>query len=54
MNKHNLFLILLCFAYCILSGQSTWEVVAKDIRPENYYGVTLANGMIGIISSLIR
>ena len=30
---------------------SPWHVVAKDIDPANYYGVTLANGMIGLISS---
>ena len=32
-------------------SQSTWEVVADHIDPSNYYGVTVANGMIGIVSS---
>lgn len=34
-----------------LSAQSTWEVVADDIDPNLYYGVTVANGMVGIVSS---
>lgn len=32
-------------------AQSPWEVVAEDIDPAAYYGVTVANGMIGIVSS---
>jgi trehalose/maltose hydrolase-like predicted phosphorylase len=49
-------LILLFVAItCSLSAQdlskSTWHVQAKDIDPSNYFGVTVANGMIGIVSS---
>ena len=33
------------------TAQSTWEVVANDIDPKEYYGVTVANGMVGIVSS---
>ncbi len=32
-------------------AQSSWEVEASDIDPNNYYGVTVANGVIGIVSS---
>jgi protein-glucosylgalactosylhydroxylysine glucosidase len=33
-------------------GQSDeWHIEAKNIDPSKYYGVTVANGMIGIISS---
>lgn len=32
-------------------AQSSWEVVAGKIDPNDYYGVTVANGMIGIVSS---
>ena len=32
-------------------AQSEWEVAAKDIDPNNYFGVTVANGQIGIVSS---
>lgn len=28
-----------------------WQIVADRIDPKNYYGVTLANGMIGLVSS---
>src|SRR5678816_1490223 len=28
-----------------------WKVKADKIDPSNYYGVTVANGMIGIVSS---
>ncbi|UII30794.1 glycoside hydrolase family 65 protein [Fulvivirga ulvae] len=31
--------------------KSPWHIVAKDIDPNNYYGVTIANGMVGIVSS---
>ena len=31
--------------------KSPWHIVAKDINPDNYYGVTVANGMVGIVSS---
>lgn len=32
-------------------GQSAWTVTADDIDPSNYYGVTSANGIVGIVSS---
>lgn len=28
-----------------------WKITADNIDPKNYYGVTVANGMIGIVSS---
>ncbi|MEP6615365.1 MAG: glycoside hydrolase family 65 protein [Ginsengibacter sp.] len=28
-----------------------WKIVASKIDPSNYYGITVANGMIGIVSS---
>ena len=28
-----------------------WKITAKDIDPAKYYGITVANGMIGIVSS---
>lgn len=30
---------------------SPWHVVAGDINPARYYGVTVANGMVGLVSS---
>jgi protein-glucosylgalactosylhydroxylysine glucosidase len=32
-------------------AQDSWKVVAQNIDPKNYYGVTLANGVVGIVSS---
>ncbi|HKK46752.1 MAG TPA: hypothetical protein VJ964_14595 [Balneolaceae bacterium] len=32
-------------------SQSGWNVRADSIDPANYYGVTVANGMIGLVSS---
>lgn len=32
-------------------SDSPWHVVAQDIDPANYFGVTVANGMVGIVSS---
>ncbi len=32
-------------------SQSSWHIQAKNIDPSNYYGITVANGMIGLISS---
>lgn len=32
-------------------SSSPWLVQAKNINPSNYFGVTVANGMIGIVSS---
>ncbi|MFA0961023.1 glycoside hydrolase family 65 protein [Roseivirga sp. BDSF3-8] len=31
--------------------KSPWHIVAKDIDPNNYYGITVANGMVGLVSS---
>ncbi len=46
-------LIILSFIFFISFGQKmdTWKIVADKIDPEDYYGVTVANGVIGIVSS---
>ncbi|OEK02613.1 glycosyl hydrolase family 65 [Roseivirga sp. 4D4] len=31
--------------------QSPWHIPAKDIDPNNYFGITVGNGMVGIVSS---
>jgi trehalose/maltose hydrolase-like predicted phosphorylase len=50
--------IITLFAFLLLSsllsaqpGDNNWLIPAKNIDPANYYGVTTANGMIGMISS---
>jgi trehalose/maltose hydrolase-like predicted phosphorylase len=47
-------LLLLCFAFSIsylAFPQDPWKITATQIDPSNYYGITTANGMIGIVSS---
>jgi protein-glucosylgalactosylhydroxylysine glucosidase len=52
MRKKASFFYFLLFTFSI-SGQSfdPWKITAAKIDPSNYYGVTVANGMIGIVSS---
>jgi trehalose/maltose hydrolase-like predicted phosphorylase len=49
----NVLLLFSLFASLILRGQQTdpWHITAKQIDPTRYFGVTVANGMIGIVSS---
>lgn len=51
--KPNIFFLF--FIYIIISirsnAQNPWIIKADKIDPSNYYGVTVANGMIGIVSS---
>lgn len=35
--------------FCQVSD--SWKIEAKKIDPNNYYGVTVANGMVGLVSS---
>ena len=44
-----LFSILLFTVYSF--AQDPWKIEADKIDPSNYYGITVANGMIGIVSS---
>ncbi len=37
--------------FCTVSAQSPWVIKADKIDPNGYYGITVANGMIGIVSS---
>lgn len=34
-----------------LQAQDPWKISANQIDPANYYGITVANGMIGIVSA---
>lgn len=54
MNINKIITLLFAFIVYVNSwGQnnSTWEIKAEKIDPNNYYGITVANGMIGIVSS---
>jgi trehalose/maltose hydrolase-like predicted phosphorylase len=47
--------LLFIFGFAMLVknslAQDPWKVKAAQIDPGNYYGITVANGMIGIVSS---
>lgn len=34
-----------------ITAQDPWTITASKIDPANYYGITVANGMIGVVSS---
>ncbi len=44
-----LFISLIISFFCL--SQDPWKITAAKIDPSNYYGITVANGMIGIVSS---
>jgi trehalose/maltose hydrolase-like predicted phosphorylase len=46
-----LLLLFLLLPTTFLLAQDPWKIEATSINPANYYGVTVANGMIGIVSS---
>ncbi|MEL6989897.1 MAG: glycoside hydrolase family 65 protein, partial [Bacteroidota bacterium] len=48
------FLLLLSVTFYSLFSQnanSPWHITADNIDPNNYYGITVANGMVGMVSS---
>jgi protein-glucosylgalactosylhydroxylysine glucosidase len=42
------FVLLICYTSF---SQDPWKITADKIDPSSYYGITVANGMIGIVSS---
>src|SRR5215218_4947212 len=44
-------LLVVTFSKAHTQTISPWKIKADKIDPSNYYGVTVANGMIGIVSS---
>src|SRR5437764_15015946 len=52
MLKKILTVVLIVIStYCYSQSVDPWKIIANSINPTNYYGVTVANGMIGIVSS---
>ena len=51
MKKIFLFLAVLFIFSKTFSQNDGWHIVADKIDPSKYFGVTVANGMIGIVSS---
>src|SRR4249919_1022662 len=50
MKKFGLLLFTIHYSLFTFS-QDSWIIRADKINPSNYYGITVANGMIGIVSS---
>lgn len=51
MTKAILLLVFFILNSFMIDAQDTWKVPAVDIDPNEYYGVTMANGVIGLVSS---
>ena len=47
------FILTLISSFSFIQSQTidVWKIKADKINPSNYYGITVANGMIGIVSS---
>ncbi|MGK2861562.1 MAG: glycoside hydrolase family 65 protein, partial [Chitinophagaceae bacterium] len=46
-----LLVFFVAFSGLYSKAQDPWKIKADVIDPNNYYGITVANGMIGIVSS---
>jgi protein-glucosylgalactosylhydroxylysine glucosidase len=54
MKKHLLHFFFACISFSTFAqntNNASWQIQATNIDANNYYGVTVANGMIGIVSS---
>lgn len=51
MKKFFCILIVFTFLFSYSQNADSWKIKAAKIDPSNYYGITVANGMIGIVSS---
>src|SRR5678815_5768044 len=51
MKKLLLAIVLSALSFDHSFSQDPWIIKATSIDPSNYYGITVANGMIGIVSS---
>jgi trehalose/maltose hydrolase-like predicted phosphorylase len=45
------FLSLLAVKTAFSQNDNAWTIQAESINPANYYGITVANGMVGLVSS---
>jgi len=51
MKKNTLFIFFTFLVLNVSFAQDVWTIKANTINPSNYFGETVANGMIGIVSS---
>jgi len=48
---HLIYLLIFFIGISPVKSQDPWKLTVPSVNPSNYYGVTVANGMIGIVSS---
>lgn len=48
---HLIYLLIFFIGIIPVKSQDPWKLTVSSVVPSNYYGVTVANGMIGIVSS---
>lgn len=46
-----LFFLLIAIPVALTAQKNGWTIKAENINPVGYYGITVANGMIGIVSA---
>src|SRR5258706_16026140 len=51
MKHRTIIVIFLTLSFKVFAQDNPWLIEAKNIDPKNYFGVTVANGMIGLVSS---
>ncbi len=51
MYRKTSLIVITCCLSCLLHAQDPWKITASNVNPQGYYGITVANGMIGIVSS---
>jgi trehalose/maltose hydrolase-like predicted phosphorylase len=49
--KQLFFILSLCISVISSQGQDPWKIKAASIDARQYYGATVANGMIGVVAS---
>lgn len=49
--KKNILFVAITFYCSSLFAQDSWKISAANIDSKNYYGITVANGQLGIVSS---
>ena len=52
--KHKLLVLITVIAQPLLAqdySESPWHIQATNVNPNDYYGITVANGMVGMVSS---
>src|SRR5258705_4124814 len=51
LSRNAILSIFICLPVFGLAQPDPWKITAPNINAQGYYGVTVANGMIGIVSS---